>query len=820
MPETKKYYHNLDVDNNKVINLLLNPLTTAQRLAIGGTLGLLDQGYSAYDTTTDELYFWDGTTWILSSGSSVWGSITGTITAQTDLITYLSSNYVPLNRNITINGVTQDLSVDRTWTIAAGVSSVTASSPLASSGGVNPNITIQQASGSQAGYLSSADWTTFNSKQNPITLTTTGTSGAATFIGNTLNIPQYQAVLTNPVTGTGVATRVAFWDTSSSISSDAELYWDNGGNFLGVGTSNPGGKVTIQTVNNSYALEIRESANNNRGGLLFDTAASNLILSLQNSSGVEKVKLHSNGDTFFNGGNVGIGTISPTYKLDLVGNQSITGYLNFKPTGSAFSISQIKIGSADNIVGGTSTSPNLVLIGQFAGQALSAATTNDSLIGIGYNAGGSITSGGTYSIHVGRNSGNGITTGIRNTHIGSGDMSGIPANTNATIHIIAGGGYELNFANIVLNGLTSKYAFIGGGYNSAEYINDFYLGAGPFVTQPQNANLNLYAPSGAGTDLVGSHFTINAGRGTGTGTPGDIFFTTSTATTTGTTVQTLSSRMVVKGETGNVGIGTITPGYKLEVVASGVSAMFSPGGSINYIQIGASTSSYINMHGGSGERKLLIGNGATGYADLITYNNNTLRISYGDVGLPTKLTTFTPNFSFSGGTNTHTIIDLFPNINITGGTNTLRGIYYNPNNTAGTATTEIAWENTQGDIIHGNLATGGADQMVTVDTNGKLKKQTIPTGGSSRSVNPVSVNTAAGSASGTDYVYLVSGTTTITLPTPVGNTNLYTIKRVGTNTVSIATTSGTIDGSASPITINVQYVSLDLISDGTDWHII
>ncbi len=45
------------------------------------------------------------------------------------------------------------------------VGGVTASSPLASSGGSTPNITIQQASGSQDGYLSSTDWTTFNSKQ-------------------------------------------------------------------------------------------------------------------------------------------------------------------------------------------------------------------------------------------------------------------------------------------------------------------------------------------------------------------------------------------------------------------------------------------------------------------------------------------------------------------------------------------------------------------------------------------------------------------------------------------------------------------------------
>jgi hypothetical protein len=45
------------------------------------------------------------------------------------------------------------------------VTSVTASAPVASSGGTTPNITISQASGSTNGYLSSGDWTTFNNKQ-------------------------------------------------------------------------------------------------------------------------------------------------------------------------------------------------------------------------------------------------------------------------------------------------------------------------------------------------------------------------------------------------------------------------------------------------------------------------------------------------------------------------------------------------------------------------------------------------------------------------------------------------------------------------------
>jgi hypothetical protein len=78
------------------------------------------------------------------------------------------------------------------WTtFNAKVTSVSATSPLFSTGGKTPTLTIQQASGSQNGYLSSTDWTTFNSKQNTITLTTTGSSGASTFISNTLNVPTY-----------------------------------------------------------------------------------------------------------------------------------------------------------------------------------------------------------------------------------------------------------------------------------------------------------------------------------------------------------------------------------------------------------------------------------------------------------------------------------------------------------------------------------------------------------------------------------------------------------------------------------------------------
>jgi hypothetical protein len=92
--------------------------------------------------------------------------------------------------------------------------------------------------------------------------------------------------------------------------------------------------------------------------------------------------------------------------------------------------------------------------------------------------------------------------------------------------------------------------------------------------------------------------------------------------------------------------------------------------------------------------------------------------------------------------------------------------------------------------------------------------------GITRSVQSVSTNTTAGSAAATDYTYYVSGATTITLPTAVGNTNLYRIIRTGTSTVAIATTSSqTINGAAAPLNLIVQYASVDLQSNGSNWFI-
>jgi len=81
------------------------------------------------------------------------------------------------------------------------VTSVGASSPVASSGGTTPTISMPVATALADGYLSSTDWSTFNSKQNALTtgnlsevtssvLTITGGTGCVIGSGTTIQVDQ------------------------------------------------------------------------------------------------------------------------------------------------------------------------------------------------------------------------------------------------------------------------------------------------------------------------------------------------------------------------------------------------------------------------------------------------------------------------------------------------------------------------------------------------------------------------------------------------------------------------------------------------------
>jgi hypothetical protein len=137
------------------------------------------------------------------------------------------------------------------------VTSVSATAPITSSGGATPNLAMPAATGSVNGYLTSTDWTTFNSKGsgsvtsvggtgtvNGITLTGTVTSSGNLTLGGTLS----NVSLATQVTGNLPVTNL-----NSGTGATSSTYWRGDGTWASVSVS-PAGSTTQVQYNNAGAF--------------------------------------------------------------------------------------------------------------------------------------------------------------------------------------------------------------------------------------------------------------------------------------------------------------------------------------------------------------------------------------------------------------------------------------------------------------------------------------------------------------------------------------------------------------------------------------
>jgi hypothetical protein len=136
------------------------------------------------------------------------------------------------------NPATTPIIIGTTYITFAEIGSGTYSfnPPLVDTGSV---ISIPSATNSVDGYLSSTDWTNFNTAYTSriSTFSVTGNSGAATFSGNTLNIPEYTL---SGLGGAGLALDNTFTGSNTFTYNDSEssaLYINNslGGGGLNIG---------------------------------------------------------------------------------------------------------------------------------------------------------------------------------------------------------------------------------------------------------------------------------------------------------------------------------------------------------------------------------------------------------------------------------------------------------------------------------------------------------------------------------------------------------------------------------------------------------
>jgi len=138
---------------------------------------------------------------------------------------------------------------------------------------INLKLNISDTASMLSSYQSA-----INSKQAAITLTTTGTSGAATFSSNTLNIPQYQAAGTYVTSVTGTSPIVSSGGTTPAISIPAATSSVNG--YLSStdwttfnNKSNTSGTVTSVAT----GLGLSGGTITTSGTLLVDTSSASIL---------------------------------------------------------------------------------------------------------------------------------------------------------------------------------------------------------------------------------------------------------------------------------------------------------------------------------------------------------------------------------------------------------------------------------------------------------------------------------------------------------------------------------------------------------------
>jgi hypothetical protein len=174
---------------------------TMNNMVIGGTTPLAITGTTVTATTfvgsgaslTNVVNSLAASTGISVSGST--GAVTVTNTAPDQTVALSSGT------GISVTGTYPNFTVTNTAPSSGGtVTSVTGTAPVVSSGGNTPAISMAAATGSVNGYLTSADWTTFNGKQP-----------AGTYVTS--------VAATSPVTSTGGTTpTIAMPAATTSVS--------------------------------------------------------------------------------------------------------------------------------------------------------------------------------------------------------------------------------------------------------------------------------------------------------------------------------------------------------------------------------------------------------------------------------------------------------------------------------------------------------------------------------------------------------------------------------------------------------------------------
>ena len=821
MAETKKYYHNVDVDKNKVVNLLLNPLTTTQRTAVGATLGTADQGYVCYDTNLNKPYFWNGTQWAVVGGNQNLQQVTdiGSVTTNSISINSLNlfdstnSSYASISSNNN-----QTLLSDSNGDYILGVKRgylrfySTIGGSLDIGNPANP-------SALQLTYILPNIGGTL-----PISVNNqTADNDGAIFV-NLQQITDEGNITTNSIS-INTQNQTSLVVNSNSYEDDSQGISVYGGDLaigatginngifsiadeIGIKTEATGGISLLAKLSNFTQEGIRiQSSYSSNGTPLIITKDNSVGASINklivNQEGeITATKLIKQGGTstqyLMADGSVTTASVSPT--LQQVTNQGniTTNNVGVNSLSIFDPISEIygNLSFAEGIFNVKSNSSQFIFNVENTGLYFYNGT---------YQA--QITSGlltATRNYQLPDASGNIPLSVNGNTADSSGNIT-IPTSTSPLT--TKGDLYTYSTTNTRLPvGLNSQILVADNttatglkwATNTAATPTGYYLAISDSTTQTNPTTDTPRAVKFDTTDLANG-FSLQTETAVFTGTISNGGAGAGTIlNVTGVTSGTLKVGMVLTG-------GSITAGTFISAFTSGTGGIGTYVVSVSQLRTSAT-------YTGTMTSQIVVAN--TGIYNLqfssqldksdagVDIANFWLRRNGLDVPYSAG------NLSLQGNSPAYMMAAWNYVIQLVAG-DIIELYWASPDANMSIYSEVVQTSPYPHPAIQSTILTITQQSGIMAGT------------GISRGIYSISTNTTAGSGANVDYVYLVSGTTTITLPTAAGNTNRYTIKRSGTGVVSIATTSGqTIDGSSSPITINVQYVSIDLISNGTNWEII
>ena len=398
-----------------------------------------------------------------------WGDIGGTLSDQTDLNTALSGK-VPTSRTLTINGTTQDLSADRTFTISTGITIGTTAITSGTVGRVlfegtgnvvqesanlfwdntngrlgigtsSPNsdldiVTLQggnklSLNHGTTGSYSKVAGVSFGANSTSLSVANNG--GTTTFIGGA-------GIYSNNTASGGNTTDLIFWTTAGGVPS-AKMRITNDGN-LGVNTSTIGSKLQI---NGNTAIGFSASTSAPTNGLAVNGGSSLGTYLSMDGTGVASpptggsyglfpysgvglginslvgIGIFANGSErmrIFSTGNIGINTTTDAgFRLDVNGTARVVGQATIQGMtvglGAGANANSVAVGLASLASNSTGSANTAV-----GASALTSNVSGASNTGIGFAALSLLNSGST-NTSIGSASLRNVTTANNSTAIGN-----------------------------------------------------------------------------------------------------------------------------------------------------------------------------------------------------------------------------------------------------------------------------------------------------------------------------------------------------------------------------------------------------------------